>query len=124
MKFCHVQDPEELLLWDQKVIGDNIIKFVIQCCKEGRAQHSIHAYYASIKHFYEMNDVVLNWKKLKKFVSKANGKRALDRPYTYKEIKQLLDRADPRMRVVILLMVSGGLRIGAIPDLRVGDFVE
>jgi site-specific recombinase XerD len=60
MKFCHVQDPEELLLWDQKVIGDKIIKFVIQCRKEDRVQHSIHAYYASIKHFYEMNDVVLN----------------------------------------------------------------
>ncbi|HEY9387519.1 MAG TPA: hypothetical protein VIP70_10800 [Nitrososphaeraceae archaeon] len=71
-----------------------------------------------------MNDVVLNWKKLKKFVGKANGKRTLDRPYTHKENKQLLDRADPRMRVVILLMVSGGLRIGAIPDLRVGDFIK
>jgi hypothetical protein len=93
MKFFNIEDPQELLLWDQIVIADNIKRFVIACRKEGRAQHSIRVYYTAIKHLYEMNDVILNWKKIKMFVGKANCKRAADRPYTHDEIKRMLDRA-------------------------------
>ena len=41
-----------------------------------------------------------------------------DRPYTYEEIHRLLDIADERMRTIILLLASTGMRIGAIPSLR------
>ena len=41
-----------------------------------------------------------------------------DRAYTDKEIKTLLDSADLRMKVILLLMASSGIRIGAIPDLK------
>ena len=45
---------------------------------------------ASIKHACEMNDVILNWKKLKNFIksgktdNETNGK---DRGYTHEEIQ-------------------------------------
>jgi hypothetical protein len=38
MKF-NIEDPQELLLWDPKVIADNIIRFVISCRNAGRAQN-------------------------------------------------------------------------------------
>jgi integrase len=41
-----------------------------------------------------------------------------DRGYTHEEIHRLLDIADERMRAVILLLASAGMRVGAIPDLR------
>ena len=37
------------------------------------------------------------------------------------EIQQILDKSDVRSRVVILLIVSTGMRIGAIPELRISD---
>ena len=41
-----------------------------------------------------------------------------DRAYTHEEIHRLLDIADERMRAVVLLLASTGMRVGAIPDLR------
>jgi integrase len=41
-----------------------------------------------------------------------------DRPYSHEEIHRLLQIADLRMKVCILLMASAGLRFGAIPDLK------
>ena len=37
------------------------------------------------------------------------------------EIQQILGRCDIRSRVIVLLMLSTGMRVGAIPSLRVGD---
>jgi site-specific recombinase XerD len=120
MQFLRVDDPQLLLKWDSKVIESRIIDFVITCRKQGRAQQSIHCYYMTIKHF-EINDIVLNWKKLKVFVGKANGKKANDRAYSHQEIHKLIDRAEPRMKICILLMCSAGLRLGALPYLSVGN---
>ncbi|MGB8161961.1 MAG: hypothetical protein WCE92_03645, partial [Nitrososphaeraceae archaeon] len=41
-----------------------------------------------------------------------------DRKYEHEEIQRLLDVADERMRAVILLLASTGMRVGAIPALR------
>jgi integrase len=119
MKFLKVNDPQELLKWDQKVIQERIISFIISCRNAGRSQWSIHAYYTSLKHFYEINDIPLNWKKIKMFAGKV-AKKANDRPYTFQEIHKLLEHATPRQKVVILLQCSAGLRAGAIPYLKVG----
>jgi len=47
-----------------------------------------------------------------------------DRGYTHAEVLQLLEIADERMRAVILLLASSGIRIGAIPALRVGSLQD
>ena len=41
-----------------------------------------------------------------------------DRVYTLQEISKMLEIADSRLRVVILLLVSSGMRIGAISQLK------
>ena len=47
-----------------------------------------------------------------------NTKVSKDRAYTTEEIQQLLEKADERSRVLVLLLASTGMRIGAIPDLK------
>jgi site-specific recombinase XerD len=120
MKFYRIENAQELLLLDPKVTTENIITFILSCRKAGRAQGTIHQYYVAIKHFYEINDAILNWKKIKKFAGKFTCKRANDRPYFHEEIHKLLEYATFRERVLILLMASAGLRVGALPSLRVG----
>ena len=46
------------------------------------------------------------------------GEKNTDKGYTHEEIKKLLDVANLRMKSVVLLMASTGIRIGAIPDLQ------
>jgi site-specific recombinase XerC len=82
---------------------------------------SIQVYCAAILHFFEMNDVVLNAKKIKRFLPADEGHYQGDRPYSTNEIELLLSRCDIRSRLIILLMTSTGMRIGALPGLRLSD---
>jgi integrase len=41
-----------------------------------------------------------------------------DRAYTHEEISRLLEISDERMRAIVLLLASAGMRIGAVPFIR------
>ena len=70
-----------------------------------------------------MNDVTtLNRKKIKSFMGE-HEKVAEDRPYTHREIQTLIAHTTLRNRAIILLMSSAGLRLGAIPLLRIRDII-
>jgi integrase len=70
-----------------------------------------------------MNDVTsLNWKKITSYQGE-HEKVAEDRPYTHSEIQTLIAHTTPRNRAIILLMSSAGLRLGAIPLLRIRDII-
>ena len=47
-----------------------------------------------------------------------------DRAYTYEEISKLLEMADERMRVIILLLASSGIRLGALPLLKLRNLED
>jgi hypothetical protein len=73
---------------------------------------------AIIRKFYDTNDIDLKWKKIKSYVGEARNKNSRkDRPYTHIEVK-MLEKTDQRGRIVILLMSSSGIRIGALSSTK------
>ncbi|CAN5505459.1 hypothetical protein BH18THE1_BH18THE1_17280 [soil metagenome] len=79
---------------------------------------------STLKHACEVNDIILNWKKIKKFISSeksGNETNGRDRGYTHEEIKKLVDSVDQRIRTMFLILVSTGMRIGALHSIKVGD---
>ena len=79
---------------------------------------------SSIKHACEINDIVLNWKKIKKFISSektGNETNGRDRGYTHEEIKKILDFVHQRIKTAILILASTGMRISALRTVRAGD---
>src|SRR6266487_4444085 len=76
-------------------------------------------YRHALKHFYEMNDIALNWKKISKFAQMEEDKtlRQKDRAYTHQEIQQILDCSNEKVKAIILLLRSTGVRVGAIRSL-------
>jgi integrase len=83
---------------------------------EGKSYAAILNYLNAVKGFYKINDIVLNVHKINKFMPEQI-KVKKDRAYTHEEISKVLDVADERMRVVILLLASSGIRLGAIPTI-------
>jgi integrase len=79
---------------------------------------TIHSNLVALKKFYDTNDVELKWKNIKMYVGKVKKKGKKDRPYTRQEIAKMLEKSDQRTRVAILLMSSAGLRVGALPTLK------
>ena len=91
--------------------------------REKDIKHKI-VIFSAIKHACEMNDVILNWKKLKKFIksdktdNSINGK---DRGYTHEEIQKILEFSDQRLKTAFLVLASTGMRIGALQSIRISD---
>ena len=74
---------------------------------------SVQVHYSAIHHFFEINDVALNSRKIKKFLPSNDSYRE-DRPYSIEEISRMLGKCDIRQRVIILLLASTGMRVGAV----------
>lgn len=101
---------------DPKKIEQSIIDFII-LLKKNKNYSAIHNYFFAITGFYKINDIVLNVNKISRFMPEKK-KSNKDEAYKHEQILQLLNFADERMKVVILLLSSTGMRIGAIPGLR------
>jgi hypothetical protein len=105
---------------DPRKVEKHIIDYIISLKKEGKSYSGIKNYVSAICKYYKVKDVYLNTSKISQFLPEFK-KSKKDRRYRYEEIQKLLEIADERMRVVILLLASTGMRIGAIPDLRLGN---
>jgi integrase len=80
----------------------------------------INLNFCALKHFYFMNDVRINKEKIGKFLGESK-KKHVDRGYNHEEIKKLLHISDIRMKVVITVLASTGMRIGGLTPLKLSQ---
>jgi integrase len=73
--------------------------------------------------FLDNNDIGLNKHKIRRYFPSDESVKE-DRPYSIKEIQQILSVCDPRNRALILLLVSSGIRVGATYTMQLGDLAE
>jgi integrase len=114
------EEYDKLLAMEPKLIQMDIIRFINHMKNKNNSYQTMAAYISGLVKFMTMNDVILNWKKIKSNLP-DHEKIAEDRPYNHEEIKKLIDIATPRNKALILTMSSAGLRIGGIPGLRIKD---
>jgi len=114
MKFSNVEDCQDLFLMPNP--QGQIIKHLISLREKRLSSNSISTRLNAIYHFYDMNDVALNKKKINMFKGEST-KKVADRAYTHEEIKKVLDVSDLRAKIITLLMASSGIRIGGLPPL-------
>ncbi len=83
---------------------------------------TISNYYKAIKLFVDMNfdNPVVNWKKVSKGIP-SGRKAANDRAPTIDELKKLSEYPDRRIKSIVYLMASSGIRLGAFDTLRWKD---
>jgi len=112
----------ELEETDPKKIEGMIISFIIALKKE-KSYPALRNYVNAVLAYYKINDVILNTTKINKFMPNVTRVRK-DRAYTHEEISKLLEISDERMKAVILLMASSGLRIGAIQSIRLRNLED
>ena len=116
LRYKDVKDANQLLKNDNKLMQADVIEYITCPCVGNLSYSTKHLYLSILKHFYEMNDVVLNWKKISKYLGE-DERIVSDRAYSREEIQKLLSNADLRGRVILLLLCSTGMRIGAVSSL-------
>jgi integrase len=82
---------------------------------------TINNWLKAVRLFLEMNDVAMNWKKIKRMLPMIR-RYALDRVPRLEELREILDAADIRGKALTLVLVSSGIREGAVPSLRISDY--
>jgi integrase len=100
-----------------RLIEQQIIKFIIDMKQQNKSHSAIQNYTNAILAFYKINDVVLNTTKISKFMPEDKRVKK-DRAYEHQEISKLLEIAEDRFKVIILLMASSGIRVGSVPALK------
>lgn len=76
---------------------------------------TLHTYFSAVKLFYIMNDLGLNsinWIRISKGLPKGNFV-ANDRAPTLEEIRKVAEYPDRRIKPIIYVMCSSGIRLGA-----------
>jgi integrase len=125
MQYHNLQVIDDLLADKNtpSVIEDQIIAWLVSL-RETITYSTRHTYMAAILNFYEINDVTLRTKRIARFLGQESTRKNKDRAYTTEEIKKMLEHANIRSKVLVLLLASSGMRIGAVPDLKLKHFTK
>lgn len=120
-----------LLDFSPKIIKQVVVDYILWLRDEkpGKklSRTSIKVHLAAILHFFQINNDDFNLT-IKNFrihlPSDKTTAKDDDRSYTTEEIDQVLRDCDPRSKVVIHLLCSTGMRIGAMPLLQIGHLTK
>jgi site-specific recombinase XerD len=125
MRHVKLTSPDQLFhdRITPKVIEAHLIDYVMSLRQDGIAYATIQHLMAPVFTFYQLNDVIVNRKKVHRYLGER--KRVVkDKAYTIEQIGQALQNADQRMRMIILILASTGCRIGALPGLTLGNLTK
>ena len=127
LNFLKVKDPNLLLTkryyspQELERIEDKIIGYINFQKRQGLIQSTIKGRKFAIEFFYLANRINLNWKHISGYIPRPN-KAKEDKAYTIEDIQKMLEVANgERDRFMLFLLSSTGMRIGALPDLKIKD---
>jgi integrase len=110
-----------LLNENPRLIESRIIDYIIYLKNKGRSRSLISTAVCAISHFYTMNELIINKKKINKFVG-TSTKKHKDIGYNTNQIRRLLEVCDDRIKVMVLMFASTGMSLGALPTLKMRNF--
>jgi integrase len=105
------------------IIEAYLIDYIMSLRQDGLSHAFMKHAVAPIITFYQLNDIVLNRKKISRYFGEYK-KVTKDKAYTTEQVGQALCTADHRMRMIILMLASTGCRIGALPGLTLSHLTK
>ena len=121
LKHLKLNEVDDLLLHTaSRYVESQIIDYIMALRHSGISYHTIQFLVTPVFTFYQLNDIILNRKKVSRYLGEY--KRVVrDQAYTTEQIQTALQNADHRMRMIILLLASTGCRVGSLPGLNLGN---
>lgn len=117
-KFTGIKDLDSLVNLPKDQLQTMVEDFVIDLKAKLNA-NTIPVVMAAIKSLFVMNDVELNFQKIRRMYP-AQVKKSGNRSYTKEQIQEMLQYATKkRVRALILFLASTGCRIGVVEDLKI-----
>ena len=124
IQYCR-KSSDEIASMDPKVVESIIFDYIVhqkmRVEKDEISPNSFNVIFSPIQLFLVQNDIVLNWKKLKRMFPrrKPPGNQS---PYTEKDILKMVGiNVSVRNKAFVHFMASSACRVGAIHTMKVKD---
>jgi len=119
-----IKNFEKLVQIQPKKLQEMIEDFVMYDRSKEKSASYITGKISALKLFFSMNDVILNWDKIRKMVPERN-KPSGDKAYTTKQIQILLkNTANLEYKALIHFMSASGIRVGSFQEMKIKDLSD
>jgi len=123
-RYYIIKDYDSLLSIDSKKLQIMVEDYVMYLRSEDKSYSMINGTICSLDLFFSMNDITLNWKKLKKLLPERK-KVVGDMPYTTEQVNEILKHtSNLKFRAIIHFMASSGVRVGSFVEMKVKDLED
>lgn len=120
-----INNPDDLLMARKAIkIEERMIDFVLWLKQRGLSFSLINMRYWALRKFYGHNRIICNWDIIRDNMPKNERKNKDIRAYRLEEIQRMVQLAGLRLRMVIILLATSGLRIGALSALNKGSLTR
>jgi len=124
MKFYKLKDYDALASMDAKMLQVMIEDFIMAKKSENLTKSGIKNYLNPLEVFTDTNDIMINWKKIRRLIPKQ-GKKLGGKPYSTEQVRKIIDNESQlRSKALIHCIAAGGMRVGAFPELKLKDIID
>lgn len=128
LAYTKARDYDSLIKFGSSELEKKVIDYVRYLKRKNEAgiisPNGFRGRLAPIELFFDQNDIMINWKKIKRMYPRIEKKKG-DLPYTLKDLKALMKNASkPRNKAVIAFFTSTGVRPEAVISLEMRHIKE
>ena len=123
-KYFIIKDYDSLISIDSKDLQKMVEDYILYKRSQNYSHSFTKGIVCSLSLFFSMNDVIINWQKIKKMLPEKT-KTTGDKPYTTEDVRQVLSRTtDLKYKAIINFMASSGVRVGSFAEMRLRDLED
>lgn len=118
LKYFVITNYDELSKMEPKKLQEMVEDFIMHYRNKNKSASLIAGKISALRLFFSMNDVILNWDKLRKMLPEKK-KRSGNQAYSTEQIQTLLNNTAHReYKALIHFMSASGVRVGCFGELR------
>jgi len=124
LKYFIIKNYDKLSQIEPKKLQEMIEDYVMYFKSKNNSASYIAGKVSALKLFFSMNDVILNWDKIRKMLPEKT-KPSGDKAYSTEQIQVLLkNTAYPEYKALIHFMSASGVRAGCFEELKIKDLTD
>jgi len=123
-RYFMIKNYDKLSQIESKKLQEMIEDFVMYHKSQNKSASFIAGKISALKLFFSMNDIILNWDKLRKMLPEKT-KPSGNQPYSTEQLQILLkNTAYPEYKALIHFMSASGVRVGCFEELKIKDLSD
>ena len=124
LNYFIIKNYDKLAQIEPKKLQEMIEDFIMYNKSKNKSASYISGKVYALKLFFSMNDVILNWDKIKKMIPERN-KPTGEKSYSTEQIQILLkNTANLEFKALIHFMSASGVRVGSFDELKIKDLTD